>query len=164
MRAPLALATGAVLAMGAVLTPAAAAPEAPAMSGTAVRFLKIVCPADGSWGAIDRNWHRAYGKAKRVDNGTPVPQYLRRSYRSAAAKHRTAAAKLDAGVWPAKVEANLPKVVSYYVTAGNWLASRDTAVVGPQWLPWSSVTEDDGAWGRILKALDVRAKDCRAYD
>lgn len=164
MRAPLALASGALLVTGSLLTPAAAAPEAPALSGTAVKFLKIVCPADGSWDSVNHNWHRAYGRAKRVDDGTRVPTYLRRSYRSAAAKHRNAAAKLDAGVWPATVEANLPKVVSYYATAGNWLASRDTAVVGPQWLPWSSVTDDDGAWDRILRALHVRAKDCRAYD
>lgn len=164
MRTPVALASGALLVTGAFLTPAAAAPDTPVLSGTAVKFLKIVCPADATWDLYDRNWHRAYGKAKKVDDGTPVPGYLRRAARTGAAKHRAAAAKLDAGVWPAKVEANLPKVVSYYVTSGNWFASRDTAVVSPAWLPGGSITDDDGSWDRILKALKVRAKDCRASD
>ncbi len=161
MRSTIAVASGVLLLTGTAVAPATAAPQ---YSDTAVTFLKIVCPADATWDKVHRKWHKAYGKAKTVQDGTPVPAYLRRAFHKAGTKHARAATKLQAQAWPVTVASDMPRVISYYTTASAYLASRDTAVVSPSWLPWNTVTHDDGAWDRIWDTLALKNGACNAFD
>ena len=98
-----------------------------------VRFLTITCPAEESWLDINAKFRRALGDGATLRVGTPIPPYLRHAFRTAAVKHRTAARKLDAALWPPEIAARMPRVVGYYVAADKFFTAADSPRMRKSW-------------------------------